>query len=169
MALPYFIEYLLTLQRPGGGRLVHVGLTQTILPSFPPNTTLDYQSRPRAANYGTLWFRSHFSQAMVPNAFTAWGQQYGAMWMTGTLTQLILSEPADYYILVTRAEPFLGSITNITNLNQYYEGITAFVNIRTEEDFRLLRIELEKLKTSYLSGFAEEALKVLKAMAGVRE
>ena len=167
MGLPYFIEYLLTLERPGGGRLTHVGLTQTIIPIFPPATTLNYQSRPRQGMYATIWFKSLFSPVMVPNAFTLWGQQYGAMWMSGTVTQLIIEQGAEYLIMVTEGEPYLGSITNVSGLNQYWEGTTVFLNIASEEDLKLVRAELRKLTSAQANELLDLIEKKLPPKRGI--
>jgi len=65
--------------------------------------------------------------------------------MTGVISQLMIQEGADYFIIVTENEPYLGAITNISGLNQYYEGVTAFLNITTERDLKHLYTELERV------------------------
>lgn len=161
MGLPYFIEYLLTLERPGGGRLVHIGLTQTIVPAFPPGYTLTYHSAPQNNRYACLWFRSHLSPNIVPGAFTGWGQQYGASLMNGTLSELVVGQQSDYYIIVTDAEPYIGQLTNVSGLNQYFEGVTAYLDIETKEDMKLVRMHLERLTSSPIEPLVSEAVKVL--------
>ena len=167
MALPYFIEYLLTLQAPGGGRLAQIGVTQTVIRAFPPNTTLTYESRPMAGSYATIWFRSHFSPIMVPDAFSGWGQQYGASLMSGTITKLTIDEEASYFIVVTESDAYRGQLTNNSGLIQYFEGTTAFLTISSEENLRLVIEHLQKLNMGKMETLAAEANRLLGAIAKV--
>lgn len=165
MGLSYFIEYLLTLQRPGGGNLLYEGWIQTIVAAFPPAISLSRRSTPRQGSYATIWFRSYFSPTMVPNAFTGWIQQYGATLASGVASQLVIDQGIDYFVVVTEAQPFLEQYTNISGLTQYFEGVSLFLSVSSKEDYDLLVKELDKLRMGNLEALAVQANALLGKMA----
>lgn len=167
--LSYVIEYLLSLERPGGGRLVFGGGSQLIVPAFPPNTTITLTVAPYGNDYAYIPYYSAFAPAMVPGAFWGWGQQYGNKQYTGTLGSWFLTNPSplDAFVFVTEAEPAIAQLTNQSPLNQYYEGISFFIAIASEEDYHAVLEALARLATSArLEQLANEAVELLKVMTG---
>lgn len=164
--LPSIVEYLLSLPRPGGGWLVHRGGLQVIIPAFPPNTTITYIVTPLADAYAQLGWATRFGTTMVPNAFTGFVQQWGSRLYTGTLSQRIISDVVDYFIVVTLAEPTYLYISNASPLNQYCEVIGDFLVISSEEDYALILDALSRVYTSAKSEqLAQEANKLLTRLA----
>jgi len=147
MGLPYVIEYLLSLERPGGsGRLVAQGASQTIIPQFPPNTSVTLTAYPYLNDWGYIPFYSALSPGMVPGAFSGWGQYWGARQYTGILgSWFVMPGSLDSFLLVTQDQPALAQITNLTAVNQYYEGISMFLVISDEEDWQLIRRALKRI------------------------
>jgi hypothetical protein len=164
MALPYFIEYLLTLQAPGGGRLTEYNVSQWMGTAFPPNTTLSYEGYPDPC-YALIWFNVDFSPIMVPNAFDIFGEQYGARMIGGTVTALVLDHQFDWYIVITAASPYRGRIINNTPLLQWFETLNSFLIITSEENLKLLIEHLHKLTTGKMEGLAAQANGLLTAIA----
>ena len=68
MAVPRIIEFIESLQRPGGNGFIseHGGI-QVIVPFFPPNTTAAYTVTPLENTYALITYRDSFGHAMVPN------------------------------------------------------------------------------------------------------
>ena len=167
MALSYFIEELLSLQRPGGGRLLHVGISQFIIPLFPPNTTITFSTGPLGTDYAYIGYGASFGPAMVPSAFYGWGQQYGSRQYEGILTGWFTGRELDALIFVTSAEPAVGQVQNRTPLFQYYEYIAFVITIASEADYYLVLEALARLGTSAKSEqLAQEANQLLQTMAG---
>ena len=167
--LPEIVNYLLTLERPGGGWLVYRGGYQVIIPAVPPNTEVSYTVTPLNA-FAWLGWATRFGTDMVPNAFTGYIHQYGTTSYTGTLTQRIRDDAFDYFIVVTESQPTIVSVTNVTALNQRCEVIGDFLVISNEDDWELCLEALRRIYTSVKSErLAEEANRLLSAMvAGPR-
>lgn len=166
MGLSYVIEYLLSLERPSGGRLCYAGVSQLIIPIFPPNTTITLESGPLGSDYAYLPYLSTLGPAMVPSAFSGWGQQYGSRQYTGVLTSWFLNNILDSFAFVTDAEPGIAQITNQTALFQYYEGMVFIICIATEADYHMVLEALKRLSTSARSEqLAAEANLLLRSIA----
>lgn len=168
MGLPYAVEYLLALERPGGGRVVESGFSQIIIPVFPPNTAVTLLSTPLGSDHGSIRYYVGFGPAMVPGAVSARLQQYGASY-SGVATSWLFSGlfPLEGFVSVTVAAPSITTITNLTNFNQYYESISFFLRVATLEDWAFIREALTRLGTSAKSEeHAGEANRLLRVMAG---
>jgi len=167
MALSYIIEYLLSYQRPGGGPLVRGSVSQLLIPIFPANTSITLTSGPLGTDYGYIPFRLGLGPAMVPNAFSGWAQQWGGRVQEGVLTAYLMTRDIDAYGLVTESEPSIAQITNESPLNQYYEGYTFVLAIRSEEDFGLVLDALRHISTSAKAEqLAQEANALLRQLTG---
>lgn len=164
MGLSRLIEYLLSLPDPSGrGQLLYAGASQTIIPNFPPGLTITLESRP--AGYMYIPFKVALGPAMVPNAFSAWAQQYGAKSQEGTLGGWLINNALEAYVPVTQAEPSLAQITNQSPLVQYYEGIVFFLEIPEEDNYKEVLDVLRRLGTSAkLEEMAEEAQRLLEKL-----
>ncbi len=166
MGLPYVIEYLLSLERPGGGRLVYAGGSQLLVPAFPPNTTITLTTAPFGNDYAYIPYYTAFGPAMVPGAFWGWGQHFGNRQYIGTVASWFMANSLDSFVFVTQSEPALAQITNQSPLNQYYEGISFFVAIATQDDFKEVLEALARLATSARSEqLAVEANQLLRSLA----
>lgn len=164
--LPNVIEYLLTQQRPGGGWLVYRGGLQVVIPVFPPGATVNYAVTPLADVYAQLGWATRFGTDMVPNSFFASCQQYGSRVFSGIVSQRVIADSIDYFIMVTDSEPTLLSITNTSPLNQYCEVIGDFLVIGSDDDYAKVLEALARLGTSSKSeALAEEANRFLSARA----
>lgn len=168
MGLPYVIEYLLTLRKPGGGHLVHQGASQTIVPAMPPNIEVVLQVFPLGDDYADIVYSSYIDPSVVPGAFYGWGQYFGARSYEGTLTTGFLTYPLETLVFISQSEPGLASIRNLTALNQYYAGMAFFITIASEDDYNTVMDALKHMGTSAKSEqLAEEANCLLSIMAGV--
>jgi len=165
MGLPFVIEYLLTMERPGGGHLLHQGVSQTIIPAIPPNTQFVLQTLPFGTDYLDIVYASYVDLAVVPNAFYGWGQYYGARSYEGTLTAGFIANPIDSFVIISRSEPAMALIQNQTALNQYYAGIVYFLSVASEDDFNLITEALARIGTSAKSEqLAMEANQLLRQL-----
>jgi hypothetical protein len=167
MSLSYAIEYLLTLERPGGGRLVHGGGNQLIIPIFPPATTITITSAPFGNDFAYISFLAAFGPALVPGAFYAWGQQWGSRTYDGNLASWLINNELDCFAVITQSEPSTAQIANQSPLNQYYEGIGFFIAIPSEEDYHLVLEALKRLGTSaQLEELGRQANAMLSKLTG---
>lgn len=142
------IEHLLSIVLSGRRRLVSQEATQILIPVFPPNTTLSFTAGPLAGDYGQIVYALGFGHNMVPNAFTGYVQIWGTRQITGTFTATTLLTEFQSFAWVTRAEPVLIYLTNVSGLNQVCEVANASLRIATEEDYDAVIEELKHMATS---------------------
>lgn len=163
----YAIEYLLTLQRPGGGRLVIPEASQILIPIFPPNTSLTLSVHPYGSDYSLIKFGLGFGPNMVPNTFQGYVQTWGSREIQGTLTAEVLNTELQGFVLITQSEPSVLSVTNISGLNQVFEIDSVNLRISTEDDYKLVLEALARLGTSAkLEQLAQEAVLLLGKLVG---
>lgn len=161
------IEYLLSLERPGGGRLVYAGGSQFIVPAFPPNTAITLTTAPFGNDYAYIPYYAAIGPAVVPGAFWGWGQHFGNRLYTGVIASWFMQNALDSFVFVTESEPAIAQLTNQTALNQYYEGISFFVAIASEDDYHRVLEALARLGTSARTEqLAIEANRLLRKLAG---
>lgn len=167
MGLSYVIEYLLTLERPGRGRLVYGGVSLLLIPAFPPGVTITFTTAPYGDDYAYIPYYNALGPAMVPGAFYGWAQQWGNKQYEGTVSSWFMANALHAYVPVTQSEPAIAQITNQSPLNQLYEGISFFIGIATEDDYNLVLEALARLGTSArLEQLGREATELLRMLTG---
>ena len=134
MYLPAAVEYLLTLRGAGGAQLVYSGVSRLTFPFVLPNQVLRFTWA--GTDYCYILYGISFSPEMVPSAFWYRCQYLGYIVFDGYLTQWDLENPVPMLIAHTQSSPALGTITNMTALNQFYDGRTFYVGIRTKDDYQ---------------------------------
>jgi len=165
--LPYAIEYLLTLERPGGGRLVQQGGSQTIVPVVPPNTQIVLNVFPLAGDYIDILYHNIFDPAMVPMVYFAVEQHWGQRTHDGTLTSSAMAYPIDSYIIISESEPAFVRIFNMSPVNQFYSGAIFFIAVKSEGDYNLVKEALRFAGTSQEEvQLARESNRLLRKIAG---
>ena len=151
-------EYLLSLERPGGGRLLLMG-AQQMLAVVPPNVSFTLEVVPGDGEYAYLVYFSTFDQAMVPEAFLAYAQQYGARPYEGVVVEGFTRPILGSFIVLTRGAPCLIRISNLTSLNQFYAGLAFWLTVASEEDYAVVQDALRRYITSVMS---EEMLREIR-------
>ncbi|MDO8635685.1 MAG: hypothetical protein Q7R34_05490 [Dehalococcoidia bacterium] len=163
--LPAIVEYLLTLERPGGGRLVLQGNQQTTVLAFPALTTVTLAAVP-TTEYMFISYKVGFDPGMVPGAFFAIGQAYGARPYDSPIYQYLTGTDVDVWIPITKNRPTYARITNLTNMPQFYSGRNWYIIINTEDDYKLVQDALRRLYTSTKSeALMAELTRILGLMA----
>ncbi len=148
MALPYVIEYLLTLKRPSGGFLAHQGASQTVIPIVPPHTQFVLEVFPFGSDYYDIIYASYVDPSVVPGVYYAWGQYYGSRVQEGTLNTGMMTYLLDSFVFINQSEPGMALIRNNTALNQYYAGFVYFISISSEHDYDTIIAALKGVGTS---------------------
>lgn len=146
MILPRIIEYILSLERPGGkGRLAYQGASQLVIPIFPPNTTINLSSGPYRGDFANIIFLWALGGSLVPNTFYAWAQQWGSRMYDGIVTTCLIDNDFGFYAVVTEAEPTTLQITNRSALCQQFESYMYFLCVSTKQDLDLIMEALASL------------------------
>lgn len=167
MQLGYAVEYLMTLSGPGGNRLCYGGLSQTIVPLFPPNTSITLEGVPGFGDFLNIVFFSSAGPAMVPLAFAGEAFYYGSRQYSGILASWFVANDVSFFVPVSHQWPATATINNISPLNQYYEGYAFALTFRTEDDYALALEALNRMGTSSkLEQLAAECRGFLSGLAG---
>jgi len=166
MAVPRLIEFIESLARPGAGVIAEHGGIQVIVPVFPPNTTSAYTVTPPTSAYALITYRVSFGAAMVPNVFTGWFEHAGRHRYIGTITNTVIRDGLEWYLVITDNEPLRVSVTNVSGLNQYFEEISQFALVPSRDDYLMILEALDILANKTTSELQREANMLLKIMAG---
>ena len=172
MNFPDIINYLLTLRYPGSesGRqnwVCYRGGHQTIVPVFPPNTTVKYTVLPLHGVYAWLAWSSRFGDDMVPNTFTGSINFYGTEPLSAMLTSRVRNDPFEYFTLITEQEPMNITMSNISPLGQRAEILSDFLVIPTPNDLSTITDALRRLETSRESEqLLQQAVYLLGVLSG---
>jgi len=155
-------EYLMTLQRPGGGVLCAIGAAQVLVRIFPPDVTLAISGGPADADYGQIIFGVSMGEDMVPDAFTGYMALWGSRVVQGIVTRTVLggSYIGHEFLWVTESQPSNLYFHNDTPVNQRFEANYAFLRIATEGDYHMVKNALVHMRTS------AESERLLRALAG---
>jgi len=176
--LPRIIEFIESLRRPGGGYIAdHTG-GEIIIPAFPGLTTIELAIRPfestgpGLATTGSLgWaligYKISVCQTMIPNAFSFTIQIGGKHMYTGNITQTIMDEGLNVYSIITSASPLMVQISNLTNVNQYFDALSQYIDVTSSDDMAMIQTALNNLAMQDNHEFQAEALKLLRTLANV--
>ena len=166
--LPSLIDYLLTLRRPSGGRLLYRDAVQITVEYFPPGFLLTHTISPPTGAYAYIGWATKLGTDMVPNTFTGFVQQFGTRAYTGVITSRVIEDSVDDLFWITDAEPLFIWIQNISPLAERLEVISHFLVCTGEDDYQQLLDALERLETSKKSEtLAERTNELLSKIAGV--
>lgn len=146
MALPRLIEFIESLQKPGGGFIAEEVTGMVQFTDFLPGVTADITITPPAGQYAYFGYRLFFSQQIVPNAFRTTFQWYGHTAQTGNITDIHLREGIEAFIVITRAAPLYISATNISGLVQHATILYFAAMVRTQEEYLLVLQALDELQ-----------------------
>ena len=159
--LPYAIEYLLTKISSHGDRLAWGGISQTIIPVYPPGQIVTLQLLPFVDDYCNIVYESAVGPGVVPGVFTVVGSQYGNKQQDGVLGTWMTNFELFSFVPITHSSPAFMRLDNISPLNQYYEGIAWYICIKTESDYNEALEELNRAGTSTRTESAVESCKQL--------
>jgi len=164
MQLPYVIQYLLTLRSPNGDPLVYGGISQEVVPFFPPGQSIRLETNP-GKDYAHLGFFGGVGPAVVPGAFYSVAWQAGGRIHEGIVTGYFAGNDLFHYLVETHARPAVAILTNTSPLVQYYEGYVGFLRVASAEDYELVKDALDRLGTSSkLESGAIQAANLLETM-----
>lgn len=159
MALSYWIETMLTLSSPAGaknpGRLARQVGVEYLYPLVPPFTETFFTTVPQEAAklrglpiYMLIMFRLRFGY-MVPGAIMLTLISGGLTNFSGTISGYTLEEGADFLIFAEPQTTITAYITNLTPLNQYFEMISQYLIISSENEYKEFKRQLEKMQFPY--------------------
>jgi len=131
-------EYLLSVEKPEGGKLVRHGGTIIRIPTFPPNFSWTWTVYPRNNAYANIQYGFLISPAIVPGAFYLESRQAGVLFSGGFVNEMSFRF-TNLWIDFTEANPIVTTITNVTPLVQYWENANAYMVIATEDDYKIVK------------------------------
>jgi len=153
MRFPDTINYLLTLKYPGSEEsltdwVCYNGGAQFIIPFIGPGQSVQLRGTPQFGRYAYIGFYFNFGKAVVPNVFSITISQYGTNPISGIITERLIEEGAEYFIITTEQEPSYFSLTNISPLPQTFESFSRYIIVPTVENLKTIIDGLRRLHTS---------------------
>lgn len=145
MSLPVWVEFLLTVRRPGGGSLVHQGASQIVLKLVPPGLELTYSTFPLGSDFCDLVYRLQIDPTVVPGAFYSWGAYHGSRISGGIVTADLIGSPLDSFVFISHSEPAQAYLRNQSRLAQNWSASTFYLAIANEDDFLLVQSSLSEI------------------------
>ena len=163
MALSFIIEYLASRPRGDSFLLVQSAM-QTIIPAVPAGVQFTLAQIPAGNDYAAIVYKSALVPDMVPDAFFFSVQYAGSLFLSGIVNSYWFRDSQDSYLIISRKQPSVLTIRNRTNVPQYYGGVAYFLRVRTEDNYREVREELERVGSQKIEGLSREANQLLSAL-----
>jgi len=138
MAMQALVEYIKSLQRPGGGHLVHQGSDQGIVAAYPPGLRFIVDFTPPDPIYAYIVYYLGLA-GLVPGVFRKTVYQAGAPVFSAIIGQNQIRDGIDFFIITTHNQPFRIELENISTLNQYYEHFILLLVVATSQDLDKVR------------------------------
>lgn len=154
------IEYLLSLNRPGGGNLCFPHRMQFIIPQFPPLTTLSFNLYPPLGVYAAIKYASSISPQGVPGAIYMEITQAGSMYAQGFGEADWTRESLPYFVVFTQGKPIYIQLSNVTALHQRLAATQFNLLIPSKDDLDNVYRHLDAYGGG-ITGRAGEAANVL--------
>lgn len=162
--LPRLIEYILSLEEPGGRPLAQHASAQIVIPFFPPGTILSFDLYPFTSDYANIEFDWRISREVVDGAFDFEVSHSGVKIFKMTMDEVAKRENLTF-IPFTWSKPGFTRLENITTINQYWANTDSFLIVLSRDDWDLIRAALDKLTRPRhsLSNQAERLLEQMEA------
>ena len=138
MALSSLIEFLATLERPGGGVIAEPNLDQTIAPAVMPGQILGLDYPPPQGTFAYVVYRMSW-HGLVPNVFTLNLLKGGSPIFDVVMTQNITLDALDCFFIASASSPLRLEVENISGIQQYYEHLFLLLTIPTNEDLQKVK------------------------------
>jgi len=138
----------MTLRR-AGGPLLHMDVTQILVPMFPPNYTLVLSAGPLRQDSAQIVYELKMGHNMVPGSFQGSVVLSGQTVITGIWNSAALSGEGSGFQWVTWAEPATLTMTNISGIYQDFEFDYASIGIPSENDYNTVLDWLNHVSTSH--------------------
>lgn len=152
--LPRLVEYLLATLKSNKDNLVALGGTQWYVPVLPPNSSQSFQVTPYTG-YATIEYRWSVDPTMMPNAWQIASQQVGHFFLSGVIDSAMLRDGSWHWVVILPNKPIITTLTNLTNLNQFWRNNENYITIPNEADYGPFLEALNRLTTKPI----EDALK----------
>lgn len=166
--MPYVIQYLVGLRTSTGDRLVQLEMANIYVPAVPPGMTITFTSGPIVGDYCYIGYEANFGPEMVPHAFDFTWDQFGSKAFDGNVSQWPINNSINGLLFITANEPSRGTLTNNSEVAQYYELFSWFVSIKNKQSYDQVMDAIYRLGNStYQEEFYNQANSLLHQMSMV--
>ena len=132
-------EYLLAARGRNGQTLCKLGSLVVSAAAFTASASSSYYAYPASNNHLVVEVYYAFSPRIVPGAFTINRLYRGVSILSGTLTDLLISQGYNTWQEIMATDPVITYITNTTAVAQYYETLSMYLIVEKKEDWTELR------------------------------
>lgn len=165
--LPSAVEYLLTLKDQSGNSVCSPRQFQVIVPNFPPRGNVIYTVAPPTPVRAYILYEFCFGEAMVPHAFNVRITHGPAQVLNAIISGMYTTSRSGIFTVLGKQQSALNvTVSNLTQLVQYYELTTQFLTVITEDNYKTVLDALRRMYTSASSeNLAAQGLSLLKQMS----
>ncbi len=165
--LPAAIEYLLTLKDQSGNPVCFMHQFQVIVPNFPPRGNIIYSVAPPTPVRAYILYEYCFGEAMVPHAFNVRITHGPTEVLNAIISGLYTSSRSGIFSVLGKQQPALNvTVSNLTQLAQYYELSTQFLIVTTDDEYKTVIDALRRMHTSKSSEtLASQTLDLMKKLS----
>ena len=156
------VEYLLSLNRPGGGRLCYQHRMQFLIDPYPPLTQLLWSLAPPLNSYAAIKYSGTVSENTIPGAFFMEAVHAGNLYISGFIEADWMREYLAYFLMFTRSEPIYFRLVNTSTLNQQFIGTQWSLLITTEQDLQAINRHLAEYSANVTGKLAQETNQLLR-------
>jgi hypothetical protein len=132
-------EYILAYTLPDGGKLARYGVVQYYIPVLPPGTEVAFDIYPWFNSYCCIAVRTQMSPSVQPGTINFRTSHEGVIVTSGPIGTLATSESHDIWLEITRTAPVRTIVSNISNLNVFFEAVDIYLVVQAEDDLKAIR------------------------------
>lgn len=163
--LPRLVEYLLSVRRKDGSRIVGAEAVQITVPVAPPGIPIHYTITPNTGVYANIGYLSQPDSSMIPNTWAFSLEQSGVFLFSGIIDSAVLQSAWPTWIWVTHQQPVFATITNVSGLYQRWRFNSYYLLIPSEESYHDVIRALERLTKVSAEELAVQANNLRRKMA----
>ncbi len=143
-AISSLAEYILGYTTPTGQKLARFGSQTYTINLLPPNEPINFILSP-LYGYANMYFWHRFSACILPNTIFYEITHRGIIVNSFFLSSVSISADLPTLIEVTQRDPLIVRITNLSGVNQFFEGMDCFLVISSPTELT----EVQKLVRTY--------------------
>lgn len=129
-------EFIGTLRKPDNSGFLAAHTHESVRTStFPPATLITVEEGIDPGHYAAIGSRVTFNPDVVPNAFYIWAQQGGHQLYQALISDTLILEGLELYVVLTSDAPVTYSLANVTPQIQFLNLFSTFALIYRREDY----------------------------------
>lgn len=138
-------EFIGTLRRPDDSGFLAAHTHESVrAQQFPPATTVTVEEGIDPGHFAAIGSRVTFNPDVVPNAFYIWAQQGGHQLYQALISDTLILEGLELYVVLTSDAPVVFTLANVTPQIQFLNLFSTFALVYRREDYLYILAALDE-------------------------